>query len=81
MRERGYQVLVMGFQMGFHLVEKSSINANVVGASSTFNIRLTDRFGANVPDGTVVRFSATHGSVQGNLQGGTTSQFCTVTDE
>lgn len=60
--------------------EKSSINANVVGASSTFNIRLTDRFGANVPDGTVVRFSATHGSVQGNLQGGTTSQFCTVTD-
>lgn len=59
---------------------KSAINANVVGASSTFNIRLTDRFGANVPDGTVVRFSSTHGAVQGNLPGGTTSQFCTVTD-
>lgn len=59
---------------------KSAINANVVGASSTFKIRLTDRFGANVPDGTVVRFSSTHGAVQGNLSGGTTSQFCTVTD-
>ncbi|WP_321408921.1 hypothetical protein [Tolumonas auensis] len=60
--------------------EKSAINANVIGASSTFNIRLTDRFGANVPDGTVVRFSSTHGSVQGNLSGGTTSQFCEVTN-
>ena len=71
-----------GVSNGMSLIgqEKSSINANVIGATSTFNIRLIDRFGANVPDGTVVRFSATHGSVQGNLQGGTTSQFCTVTN-